>query len=185
MPREEEKIPPHTIHVIGEMSECMTDQSWIGKYTNSRAPVVTIIINNTAIENTLIDLGSAINMINTTILEVLQLGKFLQPTRSILELADRTTVKPVGALDDIIVSVASWEYPIDFMVLESKDPSKGNPIILGRPWLATTNAFIGCRHGEMTISNGFSTQKIVLYPPTQPVNETLWWLYFPFGDENI
>ena len=53
---------PLTIHVIGEMSECMIGQSWIAKCTNPGAPVVTVIINNTAIENTLIDLGSTINM---------------------------------------------------------------------------------------------------------------------------
>ena len=64
---------PLTIHVIGEMSECMTGQSRIAKYTNPGALVVTIIINNTTIENTLIDLGSDINMMTTTILEVLQL----------------------------------------------------------------------------------------------------------------
>ena len=67
-------------------------------------------------------------------------------------------VKLYGVLDDIFVSVGSWEYLVDFTVIESKDPSKGHPIILGRPWLATTNAFIGCRDGEMTISNGLSTQ---------------------------
>ena len=143
-PRRKQK-DPLTIHVIGDMFERMTDQSWIAKYTNLGAPAVTVIVNNTTIENTLIDLGSAINMMTTAVLEVLQLGQFLQPTPSILELADRTTVKPAGVLDDNIVSVASWEYPIDFMVVESNDPSKGNPIILGRPWLATANAFIEWR----------------------------------------
>ena len=71
------------------------------------------------------------------------------------------------------------------MVIESKDPSKGHPISFGRPWLATANSFIGCRDREMTISNGFSTQRLILYPPAQPVIETLWCLDFPFGDENI
>ena len=65
---------PLTIHVIGEMSEYMSDQSQIAKYTNPGALVVTVIINNTAIDNTLINLGSTINMMTTTILEVLQLG---------------------------------------------------------------------------------------------------------------
>ena len=64
---------PLTIHVIGEMSECMTDQSRIAKYTNLGAPVVTVIVNNNTIYNTLIDLGSAINMMTTAVLEVLQL----------------------------------------------------------------------------------------------------------------
>ena len=68
---------PLTINVIGEMSECMKDQSQIAKYTNSRAPVMAVIINKTTIENTLIDLGSAINMMTTSILEFLQLGQFL------------------------------------------------------------------------------------------------------------
>ena len=46
----------------------MTDQSQISKYTNLGAPVVTIIVNNTAIDNTLIDLELAINMMTTTVL---------------------------------------------------------------------------------------------------------------------
>ena len=62
----------------------MPYQSQIAKYTNTGAPLVTVIINNTAIDNTLIDLGSAINMMTTAVLEVLQLGQFLRPTPSIL-----------------------------------------------------------------------------------------------------
>ena len=97
---------------------------------------MTVIINNTSIENTIIDLGSTINMMTTVVLGFLRLRQFLRPTPSILELVDLTTVKPVGVLDDVVVSIASWEHPIDFMVIKSKDPSKGNPIILGIPWLA-------------------------------------------------
>ena len=100
-----------------------------------------------------------------------------------MELADRTTIKPAGVLDDIVVSIASWEYLVDFIIIESKDPSKGHPIILGRPWLATTNAFIGCRDGKMTISNGLSTQRLILYPPAQPITENSWWLNCSFGGE--
>ena len=37
----------------------------------------------------------------------------------------------------------------------------------------------------MTISNGLSTQKLILYPLAQPVTGKLWWLHYPFGDENI
>ena len=56
-------------------------------------------------------------MMTTAALEVFQLGPFVRPTLSILELTDCTTVKPAGVLDDIIVSVDSWEYPIEFMVV--------------------------------------------------------------------
>jgi hypothetical protein len=101
-----------------------------------------------------------------------------------LELADNTRVTPEGILDDVMVTLASWEYPVDFIVIHSKDPARGHPVILGRPWLATTNAFIGCREGEMTISNGLSLQKLTIYPPAQPIMENLWWIEFPYENED-
>ena len=60
---------PLTIHVIGEMSECMIDQSRIEKYANPRSPVVTVILNNISIENTHIYLGFSTNMMTNAILE--------------------------------------------------------------------------------------------------------------------
>ena len=104
-PGKKQKDPP-TIHVIEEMSECMTDQSRIAKYTNPRSLVVTVILNNISIENTHINLGFAINMMTNVVLEVLHPGQFLRPTPSILELADHTMVKPAGVMDDIVVSIA-------------------------------------------------------------------------------
>jgi hypothetical protein len=101
-------------------------------------------INGILVPNTLIDLGETINIMTKKTMEQLQLLN-LRPTPTVLELVDQSKIKPEGVLDDIIVSLDSWEYPIDFMVLQPKSPSGGNPLILGRPWLATTNAFIGCR----------------------------------------
>ena len=57
----------------------------------------------------------------------------LRPTPTILELADRSTIKPEGILDDLIISVDSWEYPDDFLVLQPKSQLGGHPLILGRP----------------------------------------------------
>jgi hypothetical protein len=144
---------------------------------------VTITINEVSIGNTLIDLGETINVMTITTLEELQLKPLLRSTPTILELADKTRVIPEGILDDIIVTLASWEYPIDFLVIHSKDPTKGHPVIFGRPWLATSNAFIHCREGEMTISNGFSIQKLITYPPCQPIIENIWWLECPYEND--
>jgi hypothetical protein len=55
---------------------------------------------------------------------------------------------------------------------------------LGRPWFDTTNAFIGCQEGEMTISNGLSMKKLTIYPPAQLVIENLWWLECSYENEN-
>ena len=60
-----------------------------------------------------------------------------------------------------------------------------HPIILGRPWLATANAFIGCREGILTISNGTSLQNVIIYPLAHPVTENMLWLESPYGDEDV
>jgi hypothetical protein len=43
---------------------------------------------------------------------------------------DKTRVITEGILDDIIVTLASWEYPVEFLVIHSKDPTKGHPVLL-------------------------------------------------------
>lgn len=53
------------------------------------------------------------------LLEMLQFPN-LRPTPTILELADRSKVKLAGILEDMIDSLDSWEYPIDFIVIEPK-----------------------------------------------------------------
>ena len=80
-------------------------------------------------------------------------------------------IKPDGVIEDIPMSLYSWEYPVDFMMLNPKNDLGGHPIILGRPWLATTDAFISCRSGDMYISDGSSTKKFTLYPPARTIIE--------------
>ena len=53
-------------------------------------------------------------------------------------------------------------------------------MILGRPWLAIDNTYIRCRNGEMIISNGVSTQKVILHQPTQPTVHNPLWLEDPY-----
>jgi len=180
---QKQKDPP-TIHLVGQSSNCISEAPKIVKYANRRNPIVLVTINNVSIGNTLVNIGSSINIMTINIVELLQLSQFLHPTPKVLELVDRTTIKLVGVLDDILVTLASWEYPIDFMIIHSKDPTKGHRIILGRPWLATTNAFIRCRGGDMFISNGISSQKLTLFPLAQLVTEELWWLKFPYHEND-
>jgi len=58
-----------------------------------------------------------------------------------------------GIVEDVMVSIGSWEYLANFLVLQPKAKLIGYPLILGRPWLATTNAYISCRAGNITIKN--------------------------------
>lgn len=54
------------------------------------------------------------------------------------------------------------------MIINPKNQLDGHPLILGRPWLATVDAYIGCRQGSMTIARGENINNIALYPLAQP-----------------
>ena len=100
----------------------------------------------------------------------------LTPTCIVLELIDSSRVIPVGIIEDIIVTLESWEYPLGFFVVQPKSSLGFHPLILGRPWLETIDALISYMSGQMTISKGLFVNKLTLYPPTQPVEDKIPWV---------
>ena len=62
---------------------------------------------------------------------------------------------PNGIVEDVLVKVDAFYYPVDFVVLDTEPVAEGInqvPIILGRPFLATSNAIINCRNGVMQLT---------------------------------
>lgn len=104
----------------------------VPKYIDPGNPVVDDKINGTLIKNTLIDLGPTINVMTKETMQLLQLVN-LQPTQTILQLVDRSTVKPKGIIEDLVIALDSWEYPTDFIVLQPKVNLSSYPLISGRP----------------------------------------------------
>jgi hypothetical protein len=58
------------------------------------------------------------------------------------------------------------------MILQPKSGLGGHSLILGRPWLATTDAYIGFRSGNMTITNGSEVKQI---NSTPQLNQSMSW----------
>ena len=90
----------------------------------------------------------------------------LKPTTITLSLADRSVKIPKGIVEDVLVKINKFYYPVDFVVLDT-EPSSNEPnhvpIILGRPFLATANAIINCRNGVMQLSFGNMTLELNIY----------------------
>lgn len=78
----------------------------------------------------------------------------LQYKLTLLQLADRFVIQPDGVLEEIFLSLDSWEYPDDFMILTPKSNLGGHPLILGRPCLAIADALINFRYCDMFMSDG-------------------------------
>jgi hypothetical protein len=68
----------------------------------------------------MVDLGASINIMTLETSQLLQLKNEIRDTPTILELADHSTIKLEGVIEDLIISVESWNYPTDFMVLQPK-----------------------------------------------------------------
>eukprot|EP00253_Pinus_taeda_P017045 PITA_17045 len=160
---------PLTVHVMGELTTLMTEKDPPVKYGDPGHPTVTVQFGKTFVSKVLVDLGAAINIMTLETTQLLQLKHLIRETPTILELAYRSTIKPEGVIEDLVISVESWNYPADFVVLQTKTKLGGHPLILGRPWLATVDAFISCRFGSTTISNGQETKQLTLYPHATPM----------------
>jgi hypothetical protein len=91
----------------------------------------------------------------------LQLGLGeLKPTTMTLQLADRSVKVPRGIVEDVLIKVDKFYFPVDFIVLNTEPVQMVEieiPVILGRPFLATTNTLINYRSGVMKISFGNMT----------------------------
>ncbi|KEH41658.1 hypothetical protein MTR_1g053420 [Medicago truncatula] len=72
----------------------------------------------------------------------------LKPTETTLKLAYRSHIQPVGYVEDIPVKIEGIYIPTDFMVLDI-DEDNECPIILGRPFLATTGAIVDVKSGRI------------------------------------
>ena len=125
------------------------------KFRDPGSPTITCIIGTSTIEHTLLDLGSSVNLIPTTLYKTLRLGK-LKDTSMILQLADKSMKMPKGIVENVLVQIGNFYYPVDFVVLDmtmSHAPNQSS-VILGRPFLATSNALINCRNGMLKITFG-------------------------------
>ena len=105
------------------------------------------------------------NLMPYSVYKQLGLGE-LKPTNITLSLADRSVKIPKGMVEDVLVKIDKFYYPVDFVVLDTEPiSSEPNhvPIILGRPFLATTNAIINCRNGVIQLTFGNMTLELNIF----------------------
>ena len=105
------------------------------------------------------------NLMPYSVYMQLGLGE-LKPTIITLSLAYRSVKIPKGIVEDVLVKIDKFYYPVDFVVLHTEpSPNEPNhvPIILGRPFLATANAIINCRNGIMQLTFGNMTMELNIF----------------------
>ncbi|XP_076951353.1 uncharacterized protein LOC143624666 [Bidens hawaiensis] len=101
---------------------------------------IPVLFGSDAMSQALVDLGASINLMSYSLYEKLELGE-LTPTRMSLSLADRLVKYPRGIIENLLVKVDKFVFPVDFVVLDIEADEKV-PIILGH--LMGGNGLVDC-----------------------------------------
>ena len=111
------------------------------------------------------DFGASVNLFPYSVYVELGLGE-LEHTNITLQLADHSVKIPRGIVKDVLVQVDKFNFPVDFVVLNTQPVSNQGtqfPVILGRPFLASANAIIHYKGGLMTLSFGNMTVNLNIF----------------------
>ncbi|XP_071728272.1 uncharacterized protein [Rutidosis leptorrhynchoides] len=114
--------------------------------------VFTCKFGESELFNALADLGASINLTPHSLYERLGLGP-LKPTRIKIRLANHSFNTAIGIAEDIMVSIDTLVFPVDFVIIEMKEDLQV-PLILGRPFLVTADTIILVQRNQLSIGVG-------------------------------
>ncbi|KAF8100663.1 hypothetical protein N665_0218s0001 [Sinapis alba] len=114
--------------------------------------VLSYEIEGAIFRRSLCDLGSNVNLMPYTVAKRLGLTNF-RPIKIQLVFAYSSVRHHVGVVLDIDIVIRNYKIPADFVVLELDQEPK-DPLILGRPFLATAGAIIDVKRGKIDLHLG-------------------------------
>jgi hypothetical protein len=124
------------------------------KYKDPGCPTITCKIGDNRAKRAPLDLGANVNLLPYSVYVQLGLGE-LKSISITLQLVDRSMKKLRGIIEDVLIKVYKFYYPVDFIVIDTELPINVEiqvPIILGCPFFAMASALINCRSRVMKIS---------------------------------
>ncbi|GJZ68721.1 reverse transcriptase domain-containing protein, partial [Tanacetum coccineum] len=104
--------------------------------------------------NALVDQGSNVNIMPLSTYLKLTDKRYAE-TDVRLSLASHSYIYPLGIAEDVLVDVAGYVYPMDFMILDIREDEK-RPFILGTPFLTTVKAVIKFDRDTINLRSGKS-----------------------------
>ena len=117
------------------------------KMQDSESFTIPYIIGNHEFRKALCDYG--VNLLPLSVVKRLSLGE-LTPTTLFLQMADRSMTQTEGILEDVLVKVGKFIFPVDFVVIDMEEDKKVS-LLLGMPFLATGAALIDVKKRDLTL----------------------------------
>ena len=96
---------------MSEQVSAILQQKIPPKYKDQGCPTISCLIGDHRVKRALLDLGASINLLPYSVYEQLGLGE-LKPTSMTLQLADRSVRLPRGIVEDVLVQVDKFYFPM-------------------------------------------------------------------------
>ncbi|XP_031253758.1 uncharacterized protein LOC116111755 [Pistacia vera] len=144
-----QKIEEHGTIMLTEECSAILQNKLPPKLRDPGSFTIPCALGDSFFDKALSDLGASINLMPLSIFRKLGLGE-VKETNMSLQLADRSTKRPKGIVEDILLKVEKFIFPVDFVVLDMKEDWEV-PLILGHPFLATTRALIDMQQGKLIL----------------------------------
>ncbi|XP_070016524.1 uncharacterized protein [Nicotiana sylvestris] len=160
------KLEEVSVVMLTEKCSAILQNKLPQKLGDSSSFTIPCSLGGVYFEKALCNSGASINLMPFSIFRKLNLGEMKDIGVS-LQFADQSTKKPKGIIENVLVRVDTFVFPIDFIVLEMKE-CHDEPIILGRPFLSTGKEIINVHQGQLILRVdeervNFDMQKILRF----------------------
>jgi len=112
---------PKKVFLTTNISELLSNQIPV-KYKDPGCLTISCTIGQAEISRAFFDLGASINLLPFSVYQQLGLGK-LSRTQVMIQLADRSIKVSNGEINDVLIRVGEFIYPVDFIILETQPVS--------------------------------------------------------------
>ena len=141
------KLDAYRIANLSESCSAIIQRKLPEKQSDPGNFIIPCVIGEHNFKKALCGLGASINLMSLSVVKKLNLGE-LTPTTLSLQMADFSVTYPQSILKDVLMKVDNFI----FIMLEMEE-DKEVPIILGRSFLATGQAVINVKNGELTFDS--------------------------------
>ncbi|XP_050890487.1 uncharacterized protein LOC127095905 [Lathyrus oleraceus] len=111
--------------------------------------LVSCTIKDKTFKKVLIDSGASVSLTPLSIYQRLGIGKVNDPWTN-LKFADHSINNAYGIAEDINVTIEEFSFPVDFVIMDMPEDEE-TPIILGRPFMQTSQCNFDIEHGTLTL----------------------------------
>jgi hypothetical protein len=136
------------INAVNAESDHLLAQPFLVKKDDPGVPTIECTIDQKIFCNTFCDIRSGANIMSKVTYEYLFGNEPLYLTYMQLQMTDQSLRCPEGIAKDVLVKIQDYYVPADFLVLNMSG-DEDTPIILGRPFLNTTDAIIYIGSGQI------------------------------------